>query len=213
MNDLAHMLGDKYFADPQYLLKHGRPVPIYPLECTITPLDNPQAKQTYLAPYELGFGFSSEVSAVVDNPTIRAKMQKSPLSRAAVYMREGSKLIKAMQFFEISYQGKRQRILNLTVASGHVVGGVWHLPTKLTQREFSVVIGADKSLATTIRVLAAPFFSASPEAKVVTSFSFTLYEPALAHFGGKPFTPPTPCKISIKPHTQPVIMLATNPRV
>lgn len=213
MNDTARMLHGRHFKDPLYVLRHGRHLSVYPLSCVFTPLTSNDKPLALSVIYYLGFGLSGTASYTWNDPQFRAKVQKrTSVTRTVEFLKAGSNLVRDSEYFDITLKGKRRSVLDIAVANGHIVGGYYRLPTRLSQREFFFEFSDDKSFLHTFRTIVELMINQYRGGTITKSISFTLHDPVPAHLGGEPFIPPAPCQVRITHHKQPIVMLATNPK-
>jgi hypothetical protein len=213
MNDLARMLGGRYFASPLRVLTAGFELPVYPLRCICTPLDAGAPPLETLIFYNMGFGYSADVALYCNTPEFRAKQQaRSPIARKAEFLRVGARLLNDARYFDITLNGERRAALDVTAACGHIFGGFYRLPSRLSQPEFFFEVSDDKSLPKSLRTFAELLTNRYSGGQLITDARFTLHEPVIGQNGGEAFSPPTPCEIHITTAAQPLIMLSTNPK-
>ncbi len=212
MNDVAKMLNGRYASNPLYVLRHGHQLPIYPLECVCTPLDNLREPITKRVIHNIGFGYSGQCSVIWNDPEFRASIQKgTAVSRTVKFFKAGANALRDAPYFDISIDGKRHPVLDVEAAVGHINGGYYRLPNRLSSRNFLFFTADDKSFLGTTRTVAELVTNRFSGGQTTTSARFILHDQILANLGGEPFTPPAPCEVSIKTRSKPVIMLATNP--
>jgi diacylglycerol kinase family enzyme len=213
MNDVAHMLNGKHFADPLFVLRHAQSTAIYPLSCTITPLNNKkETPLNRLALYSIGFGMIGLGSQYYNDPNFRARQQKRHCwaQELAIFSVAGKTWHNA-GMFGITYKHRRQNILDLTVSNGDIMGGYWRFPAQLNKQEFFVDIITGKSWARATQALFGLLTNWHPRGEIRHApLEFTLHSPVRAHLDGETFMPPAPCNVHIRHHNQPVIMLSIN---
>lgn len=213
MNDVARMVNGRYADDPLYVLRKGRTVAVYPLVCTCVPLEGTGGAITRTVLYNVGFGYSGAGSEAMNDPAFRAKIQRlMPMTRTVEFFKIGATVLKDAPYFDITHRGKRRAVLEVIAANGHILGGYYRVPVRLSQKEFYFTISDDKSFLRTVRTVAELVTNRFKGGEAKTSASFILHDHVTAQFGGETFTPPTPCKVTIKHHEDPVILLATSPK-
>jgi diacylglycerol kinase family enzyme len=213
MNDVARMLNSRFYRSPRYALTHGRLLQVFPLACVCTPTSDKEKPMTKLIIYTLGFGYTGDCSVAWNDPEFRTTVQKRTLvTRPIEFLRTGTTILKDAPYFEITHQNKRKKILDITASVGHIFGGYWRLPARLSQREFYFVISDDKSFLGSMRTAAELMTNRFAGGESATNVSFMLHDPIKAHVGGETFTPPAPCQVEISIHKEPVTMIATSPK-
>lgn len=214
MNDLARILNDKHSDDPLYVLKHGRRLRVHPIKCVCEPLKAGLKPLTKIAIYSLGFGYSGEGSIALNDPNFRAQTQtRKPVTRPLKFLKDGLSLLKKADFFDVTLEGERRSLLDVTAGNGHILYGYWTAPVKLGQKKFYFTTLDDRSTLNTFRTLAVIATKRPASGKVVTEARFILHESVPGHSGGEIFKPPAPCEVTISLHEEPIIMLATSPKV
>lgn len=213
MNDLARMVNGRRYADPLYVLKHGKPLSVYPLLCVCTPLEGKGKPLVKSIIYYMGFGMSGTASYTWNDPEFRAKIKKRPpVARTVEFMKAGSNLVRDSEYFDVTYQGKRRAVLDIAVANGHIAGGYYRLPTRLSQRQFFFELSDDKSFVYIFRTVVELLTNQYRRGLITKAVRFTLHDRIPGHLGGEPFWPPAPCDINVSYHQKPITMLATNPK-
>jgi|GEM_PF-3174067 len=213
MNDVARMLNGRHASSPLYALKHGRVLAVYPLECRCTPLGGKGQPLIKRVIYSVGFGYSGTCSLVWNDPAFRAKVRTlTPVTRTVEFFKMGTGVLKEAEYFDITSERKRRPVLEVMIANGHMIGGYYRLPTRLSQREFYLTISDDKSFLGTVRTIAELVTNRFAGGQSVAAASFVLHDPVIAQLGGEPFTPPAPCEVTISLCAEPIRMLATNPK-
>lgn len=213
MNDTARMLNGRRYSNPGYVLKRGKRLSVYPLLCVCTPLSGKGKPLVKSIIYYMGFGMSGTASYTWNDPDFRAKISKRPpVARDVEFFKAGSILVRDSKYFDITYKGKRRAVLDIAIANGHIAGGYYRLPTRLSQRRFFFELSDDKSFLHTFRTVVELLTNQYRGGLVTQSVNFTLHDPIPGHLGGEPFLPPAPCQVSITYHKQPIYMLATNPK-
>lgn len=211
MNDVARMLNGKFYRNPRHALSHGRVLKVYPLSCVCTPLTDSAKPLAKLAIYTLGFGYSGTCSLTWNDPEFRATIKKrTAMTRPIEFFKAGTSILRDAPYFDVSYRGKRQSILDVTVAVGHIFGGYYRMPARLSQRKFYFVLSDDKSFLGTMRTIAELATNRFTSGESTTNANFTLHEPVMAHVGGETFMPPAPCNVAISLHKEPILMIATS---
>ncbi len=213
MSDLARMANGRYFRNPRYVLKHARKLEIHPIACVCTPLKAGQSAIKKLVVYTIGFGYSGSCSIAWNDPEFRAALKNSaPISRPYKFFKIGANLLKNAEYFGITHKGKKRAVLDVSAAVGHIFGGYYRLPARLSRNEFYFTISDDKDFLWLMRTIAELLTNRFKGGEISKTAEFTLHDPVTAHVGGETFYPPTPCKVRISPHHEPVIMLATSPK-
>lgn len=213
MCDLARMANGRHFRNPLYVLRHAKKLAVDPIACVCTPLSTSRPALKKLSVYNIGFGYSGQCSIAWNDPDFRAELKNvTPVRRTYKFFKTASSLLKDAEYFEITADGKRRKVLEVTAAVGHIFGGYYRLPVRLSQRKFLYIISDDKSFLGTVRSVAELMTNRYNSGKLTTSEEFVLHDPVVAHVGGEIFDPPVPCKVRITHHSEPVIMLATSPK-
>jgi diacylglycerol kinase family enzyme len=213
MNDVARMLNGRYFRDPKYVLSYGHPLKVYPLAGVFTPLSAGQKRLVKLVIYSIGIGYSGNCSLTWNDPKFRANIKKrSAVTRPVEFFKAGTSILRDSEYFDITSRGKRRKVLDVTAAVGHLFGGYYRMPARLSERKFYFIISDDKSFLGTIRNIAGLITNRLSGGELTTSASFTLHDTAVGHVGGETFIPPTPCNVRFTHHPEPITMLATSPK-
>jgi diacylglycerol kinase family enzyme len=213
MNDVARMANGRHFIDPLFALKHGQLLDIYPVACTCTPLSGKGKPVTRLVIYNIGFGYSGRCSVAWNDPKFRANIQKrTRVTRPVKFFKTGTDLLKDATYFDVTYKGRRRTVLDVTAAVGHIYGGYYRLPVRLSDRDFYFVITDDKSFLGTVKAIAELITNKYKGGTLTTSANFTLHSPVLAHVGGETFRPPAPCRVQIAPLKEPITLITTSPK-
>jgi diacylglycerol kinase family enzyme len=211
MNDIARMLNGEYYNDPEYVLRHGRKLKIYPITCTMTPL-NPGGKPHIItALHSIGFGYSAEASKTYNEPGFRARQQKRYLvTREIELFKVSAEILKNAKYFDITYRGRKRKVLDITAANGSYIGKYYRLPSRLDRREFYFAISDDKSFLHTVRTIVELMTNSYSGGRITTRVAFILHKPVLAHIGGETFKTSTPCEVEIAVSKEPLIMITTS---
>lgn len=213
MNDIPRMLNRRYYNDPRYVLENGRELSVNPMHCTITPFDKSKKPLEVITIHSIGFGFGAESSKLYNDPEFRAKQQqRSAIAQEVELFRAAVEILKEAKPLEITVNGQKRQVFDVTAVCGHIMAGYYRLPSRLSQKEFFFEISDDKSFAHTVKTIAELMTNRYSGGELATSVSFDLHTPAAAHIGGEPFTPPSPCKVEIKTHSQPLKVIATSPK-
>jgi diacylglycerol kinase family enzyme len=213
MNDVAHMLNGKHFNDPEYVLRHGHEVPIYPLTFTVTPVGSKKPVDQQIGVYNIGFGSIGLGTMHYNDPAFRMRQQqRAPAVQEFVLLDAARKIWFEAEPFEITYKGKQQQIYNILVSSGNIMAGYWRFPARLSKQEFFVAM-VDKNGTFAFVDTALRLFTNKAKGEVMQGpLSFTLHGKVHGQIDGEVYTVPTPCRITLGHHAEPVIMLVTNPK-
>jgi len=211
MNDVAHMLNGRHFANPLYVLRHAQLTPIYPLTCTITPANKAGKPDVRMAVYNIGFGSIGLGTVHYNEPEYRDKQKKRPtLVQDLVAVGVFAKTWREAAMFDVTYKGKRQQMLDLFFSNGNIMAGYWRFPAKLQKKEFFVGIVSEKTIRSVTRTAVGLLANKFPTGELTKDpVEFTLHEEVYAEIDGEWFTTPPSCKVHISHHRQPVMMLAT----
>lgn len=211
MNDVAHMLNGRYFANPLYVLRHGQTTPVYPLTCAITPAGKTGKTDVRLAVYNIGFGSIGLGTVHYNEPEYRHKQKKRPtLVQDLVAVGVFAKTWREAAMFDITYQGKRQQMLDIFFSNGNIMAGYWRFPAQLQKKEFFVGIVSEKTIRSVTRTAVGLLANKFPTGELTKDpVEFTLHEEVYAEVDGEWFTTSPGCKVRIAHHHQPVTMLAT----
>ncbi len=211
MNDIAHMVNDSHFDDAQYVLKHGRELPIYPMKVSFTPLSKKEKPLERLAVYSLGIGCSAALGELVNDPDFRAKQKARALATREIELFTSSyDVLKKAPYFDVTYKNKHRRVFDINAINGHILAGYYRLPVKLSSKEFLFEFLTTKGLFRTIKTVAELVTNRYQGGEKTESLEFTLHDSIISHISGETFTPPAPCNVLIKLHEEPIIMLATS---
>lgn len=214
MSDLARMANGRYYRNPRYVLKHARKLKIHPVACVCEPLKAGRQPLKKLVVYNVGFGYSGNCSIAWNDPEFRAALKSgSPISRPYKFFKAGSSVLKNTEYFDITHKGKKRPVLDVSAAVGHIFGGYYRVPVRLSHNAFYFTVSDDKSFLKTARTIAELLTNRFDGGETTKSAEFILHDPVVAHVGGETFYPPAPCKVRISPYGEPVIMLATSPKV
>ncbi len=213
MSDLARMANGGYYRNPRYVLKHARKLQVLPIACLCQPVKAGHPPIKKLAVYNFGFGYSGNCSVAWNDPEFRAALKAGPpIYTPYKFFKTGSDILKNAEYFDITYKGERRAVLDVSGAVGHIFGGYYRMPARLSQKAFYLTVSDDKSFLKTVRTAAELLTNRFDGGEMTTSAEFTLHDPVTAHIGGETFYPPAPCEVRIAPHSEPVVMLATNPK-
>lgn len=213
MSDLARMANGRHYRNPRYVLKHARKLEIHPVACVCTPLKAGRPPLKKLVIYNIGFGYSGACSIAWNDPEFRAALQAGPpISRPYKFFKAGVNILRNATYFDLTHKRKRRAVLDVTAAVGHIFGGYYRLPARLSQSEFYFMISDNKSFLGTVRTITELLTNRFNGGEITKAAEFTLHKPVIAHVGGETFYPPAPCTVRISPHDEPVVMLATSPK-
>ncbi len=214
MNDFARIVNGRFYANPLYVLRHGRPISVHPLVCTCEPLDPNNKPMTRIAIYNVGFGFSGEGSLILNDPEFRADPQlRTAITRPTRFAAKGWELLQKIETFNITLHGRQREALDITATNGHIFYGYGRVPINLSRREFYLTLFDDKRPLSTALTVGQMITKRHLEGEIVASAEFILHDPVVGHVGGEPFTPPVPCRVTIKPHQEAVTLLTASSRI
>jgi len=209
-NDIARMTNGKHYADPLFVLRHGHELPVHPVSCVATPLDGGESV-SWLAMYQLGFGFSGEAAGIFSDPKFRGKQSEQTLAvREVEAFRAGIQIVRDASHFDITLHGRRRGVIDITFVNGPIFASYYRAPVRLSDKEFCYAVSTDNSLASAARTIFELVTNTFNNWTLADHLSFTLHQPIAAHIDGERITMAAPCKITVTHSDEAITMLAVD---
>ena len=211
-NDLAHMLnGAAYRTHIKDILKHGRVVPIHPLQCKMSSKGKPA--ETRVAACYASFGATAIAAHRLNRPTHRqSRLQALPGGRILQEIITVVSAFMEAPAFSVKEAGDIKVVYEISFYNGSRMAKVERLPARLTDEMFYLNALKDKPI---LFLLPIPRFIEFTHKRIAQKFlrtnaSFTTQEESWAQFDGEPVHIPPNTEIQMQLSPRPFYALSTT---